>query len=197
MKQRDVFLQSEGDPWLERNTPRGATRTLPESDEVLLAILQVPIPHTAAPNKLLEIGCASGWRLAWVRENRGFDCYGLDPSAQAVDAAAFDVVEFGCCPYFCNREDQFLIGCEADSVSRNPGWLVIQDFYSATPCLRPYHDRSGICSFKMDYRDLFARHPGHSNYFHKIGHQFDDTYTDDPNEWVATSVVRKYLVPRG
>jgi len=215
MKQRDVFLQSEGDAWLERNTPRGATRALPDCDEVLLAILQLPLSPTAAPSKLLEIGCASGSRLAWLRDNRGFDCYGLDPSAKAVSAAsaqgvlaqqgtaeklpfgaaAFDVVVFGFCLYLCDREDLFLIACEADRVLRNPGWLVIQDFYSATPCQRPYHHRSGISSFKMDYRHLFAWHPGYSNYFHKIGHHVDGTYTDDPNEWVATSVLRKHLAP--
>ena len=211
MKQRDIFLHSEGDAWLERNSPRGTQRTLPDSDEPLLAILQLPLPQSVARAKVLEIGCAGAPRLDWLRQNRGFDCYGLDPSAKAVEAArangvfaqqgtaealpfdtaAFDIVIFGFCLYLCDREDLFQIACEADRVLRNPGWIVIHDFYSPTPSRRPYHHRSGIFSFKMDYRTLFSWHPGYCNYFHKLVHHVDGTYTDDPNEWVATSVLRK------
>jgi SAM-dependent methyltransferase len=209
MKQREVFLRSEGDAWLERNP----ARSLPESDEPLLAILQLPLHQSAAPTKVLEIGCASGSRLGWLRQNRGFDCYGLDPSANAVEAAkaqgvtakqgtaenlpfeaaAFDIVVFGFCLYLCDREDLFRIASEADRVLRNPGWIVIHDFYSATPSRRPYHHREGIFSFKMDYRTLFAWHPGYCNCFHKLGHHVDGSYTDDPDEWVATSVLRKHI----
>jgi SAM-dependent methyltransferase len=213
MKQRDVFLRSEGDAWLERNLP-GSPLALPESDEVLLAILQLPLSQTAGPAKVLEIGCGSASRLEWLRENRGFDCYGIDPSANAVkeakargivahqgtaemlgfDAAAFDIVVFGFCLYLCDREDLFRIAAEADRVLRNPGWMVIHDFYSPTPSQRPYRHQSGIFSFKMDYRTLFAWHPGYRNYFHKLSHHIDGTYTDDRDEWVATSVLRKLLI---
>lgn len=216
MKQRDVFLRSEGDAWLARNSPRGTPRALPDSDELLLAILQLPAAQTAAPPKVLEIGCAGGSRLEWLRQNRGFDCYGLDPSAQAVeaaiargvvaqrgtaealpfDAAAFDIVVFGFCLYLCDREDLFQIASEADRVVRNPGWILIQDFYSPTPVQRPYHHRPGIFSFKMDYRTLFAWHPGYVNYYHKLSRHVDGTCTDDPDEWVATSVLRKNLPGR-
>ncbi len=213
MKQREVFLRSEGNAWLERNSPQGSARALPESDELLLAILQLPPAQTAVPTKLLEIGCSSGSRLAWLRQNRGFDCYGLDPSAKAVEAAraqgvvaqqgtadtlpfdtaAFDIVVFGFCLYLCDREDLFQIASEADRVLRNPGWIVIHDFYSPTPSQRPYHHLSGISSFKMDYRTLFAWHPGYCNYFHKVGHHVNGNFTDDRDEWVAISTLRKNL----
>lgn len=211
MKQRDVFLQSEGDAWLARNLPQGAAPVLPDSDELLLTILQLPAAPIAAATKLLEIGCASGSRLAWLRQNRGFECHGLDPSAKAVeaakaqgviakqgtaeslpyDAASFDIVVFGFCLYLCDREDLFRIACEADRVLRNPGWIVIRDFYNPAPSQRAYHHRPGIFSFKMDYRTLFSWHPGYCNSFHKLGHHVDGTHTDDPDEWVATSVLRK------
>jgi SAM-dependent methyltransferase len=211
MKQRDVFLQSEGNAWLERNTPLEAAPPLPDSDQTLLAVLQLPLERASAPTKVLEIGCASGSRLGWLRQNRGFECYGIDPSAKAVqaaiahgvlaqqgtadslpfDTAAFDIVVFGFCLYLCDREDLFQIAREADRVLRNPGWMVIHDFYSPTPSQRPYHHRSGVVSFKMDYRTLFTWHPGYSNSFHKLGHHADGTFTDDPDEWVATSVLRK------
>ena len=210
MRQRDIFLQSEGNAWLERNPPLAPSEMAPESDELLNAILQLP-QRNGPPAKVLEIGCAGGSRLAWLRQNRGFDCHGLDPSAKAVeaaktlgvpaqqgtadklpfDSAAFDIVVFGFCLYLCDREDLFQIACEADRVLRNPGWIAIRDFYSPRPSQRPYHHRSGIFSFKMDYRTLFSWHPGYINYFHKLGHHVDGTYTDDPDEWVATSVLRK------
>jgi SAM-dependent methyltransferase len=212
MKQRDVFLGSEGNAWFERNPPDGMRRALPDSDDVLLTILQLPQTQTAAPTKLLEIGCASGSRLGWLQQHRGFDCYGLDPSTKAVeaaraqgvfaqqgtaeslpfDAAAFDIVLFGFCLYLCDREDLFRIACEADRVLRNPGWIVIHDFYSPAPSQYPYRHRPGITSFKMDYRTLFAWHPGYSNHFHKLVHHVSGKYTDDPKEWVATSVLRKH-----
>ena len=215
MKQREVFLRSEGNAWLERNSPQGSG-ALPDSDELLLAILQLPPAQAALPAKLLEIGCSSGSRLAWLRQNRGFDCYGLDPSAKAVEAAraqgvvaqqgtadklpfdtaAFDIVVFGFCLYLCDREDLFQIASEADRVLRNPGWIVIHDFYSPTPCQRPYHHQKGIFSFKMDYRTLFSWHPGYCNYFHKVGHHVDGTFTDDRDEWVAISTLRKNLPSR-
>jgi len=211
MKQREVFLRAEGDAWLERNSPPATARALPDSDELLLAILQLPAPRADAPTRLLEIGCAGGLRLGWLRQNRSFDCYGLDPSAKAVaaanargvnaqqgtaenlpfESAAFDIVVFGFCLYLCDREDLFRIAGEADRVLRNPGWIVIQDFYSPAPEQRPYHHRSGVFSFKMDYLMLFTWHPAYCNYFHKISHHVDGTYTDDRDEWVATSILRK------
>ena len=211
MKQRDVFLRSEGDAWLERNSPQGKSPAQPDSDEVLHAILQLPLPQSAVQAKVLEIGCASGSRLEWLRENRGFDCYGVDPSANAVaaarargliaqqgtaegldfDSAAFDIVIFGFCLYLCDREDLFRIAAEADRVLRNPGWMIIHDFYSPVPSQRPYHHQSGVFSFKMRYRTLFTWHPAYINYFHKLGHHVDGAYTDERDDWVAISVLRK------
>jgi SAM-dependent methyltransferase len=210
MKQRDVFMRSEGDAWLERNPP--AARALPESDELLMAILQLPEPK-GSPTRLLEIGCSSGTRLAWLQNHRGFECQGVDPSAKAVEAAraqgvaarqgsaedlpfdtaAFDIVVFGFCLYLCDREDLFKIACEADRVLRNPGWVAIRDFYSPVPVQRPYHHRPGMFSFKMDYRTLFCWHPAYSNFFHNVSHHSSGGHTDDPGEWVATSLLRKNL----
>jgi SAM-dependent methyltransferase len=211
MKQRDVFLQGEGDAWLERNQPAPGARPLPDADELLLTLLQLPLGQ--GPVRVLEVGCGGGTRLAWLKQHRRYECHGVDPSAKAVqaaraagieaeqgtadrlpfDAAHFDVVVFGFCLYLCDREDLFRIAAEADRVLRNPGWLVIRDFFSEVPLSRPYHHRPGVRSFKMDYRSLFAWHPGYSTYFHKVGHHVSGVFTDERQEWVATSVLRKHL----
>jgi len=55
MKQADIFLESEGNNWLERNRTK-----LGERDPVSELIEQAGIK----PTSVLEIGCANGWRLA-------------------------------------------------------------------------------------------------------------------------------------
>lgn len=209
MKQKNIFLESEGNAWFERNAKLMASRKLPESDPLLVEILNLPTIEKGT--KILEIGCGEGGRLNWLRETYGFDCYGVEPSAQAVEVArgrgiaahqgtaeqmpfddkAFDIVMFGFCLYLCDREDLFRIAYEADRVLRNPGWLLILDFYSPAPVKREYHHRPGLSSYKMDYRTLFTWNPSYTNVSHKVRHHSESIYTDDTKEWVATSVLRK------
>ncbi len=211
MKQKDIFLESEGDAWIKRNASAVGTRRLPESDPILVDILELPL--APGKTKVLEIGCGDGTRLGWLKENRGFDCYGVEPSGRAVEVArgrgitacqgtadrlpfddsTFDVVIFGFCLYLCDREDLFRIAHEADRVLKNPAWLLILDFYSPTPLRREYHHRAGLFSHKMDYRTLFTWNPGYTNFSHKVHHHVDGVYTDDRAEWMATSVLRKNL----
>lgn len=211
MKQNKIFLESEGNAYFERNAKLVSSRKLPESDPLLVEILT--LPTLAKGTKILEIGCGAGERLSWLKENRGFDCYGVEPSAKAVEAAkkqgilahqgtadhlpfddnTFDVIMFGFCLYLCDRNDLFRIACEADRVLKNPGWLLIQDFYSPSPVKREYHHRSGLFTYKMDYSALFTWNPLYVNFAHKIWHHSEGGYTDDLNEWVFTSVLRKNL----
>lgn len=212
MKQKDVFLESEGNAWFKRNAAALALRKLPEADPLLVEILSLA-PPLVKGSRVLEIGCGDGSRLSWLRETCNFDCHGVEPSAQAVEVAqgrgvsvlqgtaenldyddqSFDVIIFGFCLYLCDREDLFRIAAEADRVLKNPGWLLIQDFYSPTPVKREFHHRLGIFSHKMDYRTLFTWNPAYVNLSHKVRHHGDGGYTDDPVERVATSVLRKNL----
>jgi ubiquinone/menaquinone biosynthesis C-methylase UbiE len=213
MKQKDVFLQSEGDAWLLRNDLRMAGPLDPESDPLLMELRALSTTALSRETSILEIGCGEGRRLAWLKENHECRCEGLDPSAQAVEAAqkrgvmaqrgtadqlpyadrAFDIVIFGFCLYLCDREDLFRIASEADRVLKNPGWVLIQDFYSPTPKKAAYHHRTGLFSYKMDYRTLFSWNPGYVNYSHRIRRHQGSAYSDDPNEWIAISVLRKNL----
>ena len=209
MKQKDVFLESEGNAWLERNTG-GAATAIAEADPLLVEILNLRPPPGRA-SRVLEIGCADGARLQRLAGTFGCACYGLEPSARAVEIArargiearqgtaeqlpyadhSFEIVIFGFCLYLCDREDLFRIACEADRVLQSPGWLLIHDFYSPAPSKREYHHRAGLFSHKMDYRTLFTWHPAYVTYSHRVRDHAHGGYTDAPQEWVGTSVLRK------
>lgn len=210
MKQKEIFTQSEGDAWYLRNKQGIVSRKLPDDHELLKELLQI-LPQNTQGIKILEIGCGDGSRLSWLKNQLNLDCYGIDPSAQAVQAALnrgvnalqstadklpfdnqyFDIVIFGFCLYLCDRDDLFLIASEANRVLNNPGWIMIVDFFSETPKVNSYHHKDGINSYKMDYRSLFSWHPHFECMTHKIRHHATSTYTDEQDEWVAVSVLRK------
>jgi SAM-dependent methyltransferase len=213
VKQRDAFLEGEGDAWFQRNTGKADAQFDSQSD-VLLTEISALVPHidAALPPSILEIGCGDGRRLAWLKDNRKFECFGIEPSERAVEIArrrgidvrrgtaeqlpfdnrSFDIVVFGFCLYLCDREDLFRIASEADRVLKSSGWLVLLDFYDTAPSMRAYHHREGLFSHKMDYTALFSWHPAYTVFSHKLRHHSDGGYTDDPQEWVATSVLRKH-----
>jgi len=141
----------------------------------------------------------------------GLNCSGIEPSAKAVavaqqlglqvsqgtadalpyESGSFDVLIFGFCLYLCDRDDLFRIAQEADRVLKASAWVIIHDFFATTPLQREYHHFEGLFSYKMDYRKLFDWHPHYTCFAHEVHPHGTMGYTDDPNEWVATSVLRK------
>lgn len=215
MTQKGVFLASEGDAWFERNHDAIRRRALPDDDAVLSEILSLGA-DTIRGLTVLEVGCGEAARLAWMQEHLAAKCLGIEPSAKAVSAGrargvdvrqgtadalscadgSVDIVIFGFCLYLCDRDDLFRIASEANRVLRAPGWIVIEDFYSAAPVSNVYHHRPGVLTHKMDYRTLFTWHPQYECFTHKVRRHGQSSYTDDPNEWVATSVLRKRAADR-
>lgn len=209
MKQKDIFLNTEGDAWYRRNKDSVAARRLPDEDPLLMELIPLLPPGRTA--RILEIGCGDGTRLAWLQRNADVECFGVDPSKEAAvaacaaginarqgtadelpyDSGAFDFVIFGFCLYLCDREDLFRIAGEANRVLGDSGWLLILDFFSPVPRSRRYHHADGIYSFKMDYRKLFDWHPAYECTTHRVRHHETGLHTDDPDEWVALSVLRK------
>lgn len=212
MKQKEIFMQSEGDSWYMRNSQTVLSKKLPDDDHILHEIIDIHQSEGGRKLTVLEIGCGDGTRLAWLKNNINADCYGIEPSAQAVAAAcskgvhvqqgtadvmpfddlSFDIVIFGFCLYLCDREDLFRIAKAADRILRTPGWLMILDFYSPVPKANIYHHRPGVTSYKMDYRTLFNWHPDYECITHKIRHHSEGGYTDEQDEWIAVSILRKH-----
>ena len=216
--QKTVFLNDEGDAWFERNHQAIQSRSFNHDEPVIQAIIRSCVAKKdnacGGGATLLEIGCGEGKRLSWLTENLGIECHGIEPSAKAVSAAksvgievlqgtadklpyksgTFDIVVFGFCLYLCDREDLFRIAQEADRVMKSDAWVIIHDFFAPTPTRREYHHKAGLFSFKMDYRKLFDWHPAYTCFAHELSHHERREFTDDPQEWVATSVLRKKSV---
>lgn len=210
--QKNVFLDGEGDAWFERNHQAALRRPMDRSDHIITAVERIlrSAPSTT-PHKLLEVGCGDGKRLAWLAQNLQLECHGIEPSARGVaaattagvqavlgtadvlpyDSGTFDIVVFGFCLYLCDREDLFKIAQECDRVLKDEGWVVILDFFAPTPVRRAYHHKDGLFSYKMDYRQLFDWHPSYTCFSHELSHHASGDFTDDPQEWIATSVLRK------
>jgi SAM-dependent methyltransferase len=217
MNQKNVFLQSEADAWYLRNHQALANRDFANNDPVTTAIVEIAnLPQYLGDKEklqILEIGCGEGKRLAWLAENLSVEVFGIEPSSLAVRQACdngikalrgtadqlsfkdstFDIVIFGFCLYLCDRQDLFRIAQEADRVLKTDAWLLINDFFAPTPVRREYHHKSGIFSYKMDYRTLFDWHPAYTCYSHRLNHHGNSSYTDNPQEWVAMSVMRKMV----
>lgn len=212
-KQSDIFVEGEGDAWFLRNHGTVHKKDW-SSDPIvksLVSYFDLANSREGERGELLEIGCGEGKRLQYIQKRFGLKCFGIDPSAKAVDLAnevgvraskgtadylgysksKFDVVVFGFCLYLCDRADLFQISAEADRVLKPDGWLIIQDFFFPYSVAREYSHCAGVYSFKMDYRKLFEWHPHYTCVSHHISSHDGVAFTDDRDQWVATSVIRK------
>jgi len=215
--QKTSFLRDEGDAWLDRNLDSLRKRDYSQ-DPIIQSIYKISHSYPLIrPLKILEIGCGDGGRLAAIQKKIDCKCYGVDPSSKAIEIAnslgvvgsigvadslafessTFDIVIFGFCLYLCDREDLFTIASEADRVLKKESWLIIHDFYSHEFSSREYKHKKDIKSYKMDYRSLFEWNPFYTCYSHSITKHGDSTYTDDADEWVALSILRKCIPKNG
>lgn len=157
------------------------------------------------------MGCGNGKRLKEL-QTLGYEVSGIDPSKIAVEDAlkkgvlarigtadelpfidnSFDILVFGFCLYLCDREDLFKIAAEANRVLKSPGNLFILDFYSKNEIANDYHHLDEIKSYKMDYRKLFDWHPNYSLVKQVVGSHHGFQSTDDKNEWISISILRKF-----
>jgi ubiquinone/menaquinone biosynthesis C-methylase UbiE len=212
VKQKDIFLRSEGDEWFHRNVDKLDKLTLPEDDSVLVDIIKSPIWDEDRLN-VLEVGCGNGLRLKWLQENKNCTVYGIDPSGAAVNAAKqsgikaevgtadrlpfddafFDFIIFGFCLYLCDREDLFSIAREADRVLKKAGWIVIRDFYSTAETAVDYHHKKGVYSYKMDYSSMFTWNPAYTLFLQRIENHEKQNGVDNLQEWTASWIIRKNL----
>jgi SAM-dependent methyltransferase len=210
--QRQLFLEGEGDAWFQRNRQADADPVTHWIDQDPLAELleNLPLPRGTEVS-VFEVGCGQGLRLAWLSKAKGWSVAGLDPSEKAiaaVNAAGFkgmvgtaealpladrsvDLLIYGFCLYLCDRDDLFRIAAEAHRVLKPQAWLAILDFWSPHQRVNPYHHRPGIQSYKDDLPAMFSWHPSYVITDHRLRHHAARAYTDEPQEWVAATLLRR------
>jgi ubiquinone/menaquinone biosynthesis C-methylase UbiE len=174
--QKEAFLSDEGDAWFKRNQEKLLSNSLSPVKDSLDAL-------KIQPKKILEIGCANGYRLEELKQKYNAKCYGVEPSLAAVQDAKkypgidvrqgtaeklpyedhfFDVVIFGFCLYLCDPKDFFRIAAEADRVLQNNGFLVILDFLPTQPYKNKYTHKEGLYSHKLEWQKMFSWNPAYS-----------------------------------
>lgn len=216
-RQKEIFLASEADAWYERNREAIARQDLAQ-DPICRAVMEFApdVKTYGTPLSILEVGCGEGLRLSWLATRFGAQVHGIEPSAKAVAAAqargvdarrgtadslpftdaSFDIMLFGFCLYLCDPEDLFCVAAEADRVLKAPSWLVVHDFFASAHTRRPYHHTAGVMSNKMDFRKLFDWHPAYTCYSHRLGTHGLPGFSDDPQEWVSTAILRKQALAK-
>lgn len=167
-RQSQIFLSGEGKQWFNRNKDKIDIK----SDPVLKMVEQADLK----PRRVLEIGCANGWRLLELRNRYRCEISGVDPSPSQDNSfieqgtaddllrcfdEEFDLVIYGFCLYLCDREDLFRITMEGDRVLQDGGHMIIYDFISHSSHHRPYAHKDGVKSFKMHHANLWLGNPAY------------------------------------
>jgi ubiquinone/menaquinone biosynthesis C-methylase UbiE len=206
VKQKEIFLSGEGDEYYRRNLGKFAS----EKDLIIPVLDQIGTVESHNL-KVLEVGCGQGFRLAELKKTKGWQVFGLDPSQKAVEFAnsigveakvgtadilpwadkSFDLVIFGFCLYLCDLDDLFTVAKECNRVLKDNAWVVILDFFAKGYFNNKYSHKEGVKSHKLNFGSMFDWHPFYMSQFQKIVHHENGHFTDQNDEWVAITVVRK------
>mgnify|MGYP001559038860 CR=1 FL=1 len=171
--QDDIFWDGEADQYFARNqaalTDPG--RTL--RDPVLRMIESVGL----RPRRVLEVGCANGWRLEALRQRYSCRAFGIEPSSDAIRDGCqryprvrlfrgsaddmpfrrpwFDLVIVAFCFHWVAREHLFQSVAEIDRVLATDGCLIINDFAPRWPTKTRYRHCEGVNTYKQAYHEIF------------------------------------------
>lgn len=164
--QDSVFASGEGDAWFDRNKERLGVAPDP--------VLAMMTKHVLRPRRVLEVGCANGWRLATTQEAFGADCYGIDVSQDAIadghnryhelidlqhgfadnlpyPDSWFDLTICHFVLHWVDRSTLLAVLAEMDRVTKMGGHIVIGDFLPYRPTKTPYHHTTGLWTYGLDY----------------------------------------------
>jgi ubiquinone/menaquinone biosynthesis C-methylase UbiE len=207
MKQKEIFLEIEGNNWHERNNQAIKNRNF-ELDSICKLIEKI---DKKSDNVIFEVGCSAGQRLEYLA-SLGYIIGGIEPSESAVknarlkgldvfqgtadelkiDDNSVDILIFGFCLYLVDPSDYFKIASEAYRVIRDNGFIIIHDFAPKTYYKKDYKHLEGINSYKFDFTQILLAHPHlvlksktteiHSNLSSDVHNQ---------DEWVQISLIGK------
>ena len=182
INQSKVFLESEGNEWFSRSesiNPSDHYRL--GIDRKILA--EWCLTRKEKISNILEIGAGTGLPLAYLSKELNADAVGIEPSMKAInnweklrnnidggertslkngiasdlpfDDDNFDLVIFGFCLCWIERESLFKSISEADRVLKNGGLIAIVDFDPAGAYANPYTHKDSLKTYKTNYSDIF------------------------------------------
>ena len=173
MLQDNLFMESEGDHWFERN--RSALYGFDAAADWPLKLIDL---YALRPESVLEIGAANGFRLAALHNRSGARVVAVEPAAQAIrDGRAsfpfvtfvrgtahavplqerFDLVIVNFVFHWIDRAHLLRSVAEVDRLVADGGYLILGDFYPSNRLRVPHHDRISelIYLYKQNYADVF------------------------------------------
>ena len=184
MIQDKIFKKSEGDNWFKRN--RKALNRKSLKKDIVLKLIKL---FDIKPGKVLELGCANGYRLGYIKKKYNSKCYGLDCSNKAITCGIsryknlnlycggveklnfkdffFDLVIINFVFHWVDRKLLKKAVSEADRVLKDKGVIIIGDFYPLYPVMKLYHhikDKK-VYTYKDDYSRMFEN----IGYYQNIG----------------------------
>lgn len=175
MSQDDIFLKTEGDQWFSRNKDY-----LKNKKEDIVYDLIKGFDLLSSKSSVLEVGCATGYRLAKISDSFGCKTFGVEASLDAVNEGmslyhGIELVQGSAAelPYNSNSMDLLIINfvlhwidrnnlikvlSELDRVIKPGGFLIIGDFYPLFPEKRLYHHISEplVYTYKQNYAQLMV-----------------------------------------
>lgn len=174
MMQDKIFKQSEGDNWFKRNKKALIKKRL--RNDLVLKVIKL---FNIKPKKTLELGCANGYRLNYIKNKYNSKCYGLDCSNKAIvcgknryknlslycggveklnfEDSFFDLIIIHFVFHWVDRKLLKKAISEADRVLKDKGVIIIGDFYPLYPVKKAYHhikDKK-VYTYKDDYPGMF------------------------------------------
>ena len=202
-------MTTEGDEYYKRNEEY-ETSTFFKHDPVCNSIIEIANTFYEKAT-ILEVGCSDGRRLKALKEKYNWVYQGVEPSTIAIESGKIDGIEmlkgsaeelpieaksvdiliYGFCLYLCDREELFSICAEGNRVTKDKSWIIIHDFWAKADTSNDYHHKQGIKSYKTKPEEMFSWHPSFTVMDTKIRDISNQTYTDNKDEWVKTSVIRK------
>lgn len=173
MLQDNIFMQSEGDRWFERN--RAALSRFDAGADLPMKLIDL---YDLCPASALEIGAANGFRLAAIHARTAAQVVGVEPSAQAIlEGKAsypfvsfvrglahavplrerFDLVIVNFVFHWIDRAKLMASISETDRLVGDGGFLIVGDFHPANRWRVPYHHLAGAAveTYKQNYAEPF------------------------------------------
>ena len=210
--QKEKFLSAEGNNYFRRNFLETDEERIDFIKKDPLIPLILDIPDENVELNILEIGFGQGLRLKELGKRKNWKLNGVDPSMEAINHGlknginakqgtadklpfkdkSMDILIFGFCLYVCDNEDLFQIASEANRVLKNRSWIAILDFWSSFPIKNIYSHDPTMNSFKNNRNLMFDWHPCFEVVSQKIVKHKFNYFTDNNNEKVSVSLIRKY-----